>query len=91
MYIYLMRHAHALNIGTDGIHIDFDRKLSTKGKERSKLTGQFLRKNALKIDTILSSPLIRAKETALIMHEVLAVKNPIIETPLLGPGGSKES
>ena len=88
MHLYLMRHADALNVGEVGIRSDYDRTLSSQGKEQTRSTGQFLNQAGISIDIILSSPLPRAKETAAIIKSCLNNKHAIIETPHLSPIGS---
>ena len=63
--LYVMRHAKSAwgEPGQD----DFDRPLLEKGKKRTKTVIDFLLKKEVKLDMILSSPAVRALETAKIM------------------------
>lgn len=60
MVIYFLRHAEA----EADADTDFDRKLTEKGQEQAEKAGAFLLKNELKPDVILTSPVVRARQTA---------------------------
>ncbi len=64
MDLVLFRHADALNVGEAGIKTDEERPLSDKGKVRAKASARGLKALGLKPDLILSSPLVRARQTA---------------------------
>jgi phosphohistidine phosphatase len=64
MNLYLMRHAHALDVGEAGIKRDRDRPLSRKGTEIAREVAQFLTRHDIKLDLIATSPLVRARQTA---------------------------
>jgi phosphohistidine phosphatase len=63
--LYVMRHAKS-SWGEPGLD-DFDRVLLEKGKKRTKNIIDFLLKKEVKVDLIISSPAVRALETARIM------------------------
>lgn len=90
MYLYLMRHADALEVGVEGIQSDTQRRLSPKGKQSTSFIAQFLLQSNIQIHAILSSPLVRAVETAALMKEGLILNSEIEETPHLAPSGSVE-
>ncbi len=50
---------------------DEERPLLRKGIKRTRKTGSFLKDNKIRIDHIISSPAVRAYETARILAEVL--------------------
>jgi len=60
MMLYFLRHAEA---EPDYAH-DFNRKLTPKGVEQAEKVGKFCARNGLIPELILSSPVIRAKQTA---------------------------
>ena len=77
MTLLLIRHATAAAHGLAGG--DFVRNLVEKGHEQSQRVGKFLKKHELTPDIVLSSPVLRAKETA----EILAGEGcpkPVIES-----------
>ncbi len=67
MLLYLLRHAEAEPYRAD----DFSRKLTDKGERQARLVGAFLDEKGLKPDLILSSPVLRARQTAIIVAEEL--------------------
>lgn len=67
MHLYLLRHAEADPYQAD----DFSRKLTEKGRAQAERVGEFLLKHELKPDLILTSPVLRAKETAKIISKKL--------------------
>src|SRR5215470_2648556 len=79
MEIYILRHGIAVERGTRGYAKDGDRPLTKEGEE----------KMHLQIDLILSSPFVRAKQTAEIVAEALGEQ--VTYTDLLKPdSNSKE-
>ena len=64
MNVYLLRHAHALDIGAPGIECDEDRPLSDQGRQQMELVADAVKRLGLRFDQVLSSPLRRAMETA---------------------------
>ena len=77
MTLLLIRHATAAAHGLSGG--DFVRSLVEKGQEQSRRVGKFLKKHELIPDVLLSSPVLRAKETAEILAQEDCPK-PIIES-----------
>ncbi|MDG2400064.1 MAG: histidine phosphatase family protein [Akkermansiaceae bacterium] len=86
MTLLLIRHATAAAHGLPGG--DFVRNLVGKGQEQSQRVGRFLKKHELTPDVLLSSPVLRAKETAKILAEEGCPK-PVIE-PWLACGMGPE-
>ena len=60
MIVYFLRHAEAEPDASN----DFDRKLTPKGLEQAGKVGKFLLRNGLLPEAIVSSPVIRARQTA---------------------------
>lgn len=69
---------------------DFDRKLSKQGIKEAKLMGKFLKKIKIKTNLILTSPFIRAKQTAEVIADKwnLPAKKILVEDELK-PDGNK--
>lgn len=59
--LLLLRHAKPEN-ATGGLS-DFNRVLNERGQGEAQSVGEFIRKQNLKLDLILSSPALRARET----------------------------
>ena len=70
--LYLLRHAHAGDptkwTGDDG-----GRPLSQKGRRQSASLGQFLAERAFAPDSIISSPKLRARQTADIVADAIGI------------------
>ncbi|MDA7881056.1 histidine phosphatase family protein [Akkermansiaceae bacterium] len=76
MTLYLIRHATADAHGLPGG--DFARALIPKGIKQAHRVGNFLRENDLIPDLLLTSPVLRAKETAEILAEE-GCPSPVVE------------
>jgi len=78
--VYLLRHAKAdWNLAAVK---DIDREILPEGIERTKQIAQYLKENNIKIDIVISSPAVRAIQTATIIKEVLNLPKIIIEERL---------
>ena len=86
MTLLLIRHATADAHGLPGG--DFVRNLVEKGQDQSRHVGRFLKEHDLIPDLVLTSPVLRAKETADFLAEEGCPK-PIVE-PWLACGMSPE-
>ena len=64
MDLYLIRHADAKRVGEDGIENDEDRPLTDKGEAQTRQTAAGLQRRGVQIKLVLTSPLVRAKQTA---------------------------
>jgi len=64
MEIYLIRHADALPAGAGGAQSDADRPLSEVGKSQAKALAAAFQRQGLHLDCVLTSPLLRARQTA---------------------------
>jgi len=64
MDLYLIRHADALPLGEAGILEDAERPLSESGKGQAKALAAALNKRGVHLARVLSSPALRAKQTA---------------------------
>jgi phosphohistidine phosphatase len=68
--IYFLRHGAAVE-PEDWKGNDYDRPLTGDGRERMAAEAKAIRKLDLRLDAILTSPLVRAKETAEIVEREL--------------------
>ncbi len=59
--LFILRHAKSS--WKDSSQPDFDRPLNGRGKRSAALIGGFIRRQEIKLDLILSSPAVRARET----------------------------
>jgi phosphohistidine phosphatase len=67
MEIYVLRHGIAVERGTPGYKKDNDRPLTKEGDEKMHQIAEVMLAMGLKFDLILSSPLVRAEQTAKIV------------------------
>jgi phosphohistidine phosphatase len=64
MNLYIVRHAIAVERGTPGLEDDSERPLTDDGRRRFAKCGRGLKLLGVKLDLILSSPYVRARQTA---------------------------
>ena len=74
MKIYLIRHSNAVDPGTPGYEDDSLRPLTEKGRDKMKDIASALKELDVKPDLIVSSPYVRAQQTAEILAKVLKYK-----------------
>lgn len=86
MELILVRHADA----EDEAESDFARELTAKGRKQSARVGKFLARLGLRPDMIVTSPLVRAQQTAAILHEETAAVNGVAEDKRLACGMTPE-
>ena len=86
MEIYVMRHAAARPPGSGPWRGDRERPLSPEGKASMKSAAAGLARAGVRFDRILSSPLVRAVQTARIVAEIAGGGTEIVETDQLAPG-----
>jgi len=87
MDIFLLRHGPAVERGTRGFEDDALRPLTPKGRRQTRKIAAALRKLCGKFDLILSSPFVRARQTADIVAAVLRLKPRLKFSNALAPGG----
>jgi phosphohistidine phosphatase len=88
MNLFILRHGIAVEPGTPGFDNDAGRPLIPKGERRLRAAAAAMRKLDLSFDMILSSPLLRAKQTAEIVAGELKSKKRLQYSDALAPGGS---
>lgn len=71
MNIFILRHGIAVERGTEGFEHDSERPLTAKGRRQLRKSAAAMRRMKLRFDLILSSPYVRAKQTAEIVAEEL--------------------
>lgn len=84
MLIYIIRHGHAVDEGP-GLG-DESRYLSKKGRKHVREVGRALHDATVELDAILTSPLVRAVQTAELIAERLDYVGVIEALPALAPG-----
>ena len=91
MNLFILRHAIACDPGDDGLPKDLpdaDRPLSAKGQQKLWRSTEAMRALELKFDAVVSSPLLRARQTALIVTEAFELRRKLVLTDHLAPDGS---
>lgn len=63
MKVYLIRHAEAVALGEQGITDDAERPLTDVGEQQSRIIAKGLLRTGIRLDKLLTSPLVRAKQT----------------------------
>jgi phosphohistidine phosphatase len=85
MNLYLMRHGIAAAAEQSGIDADSERPLTPKGIKRVRRAAEGLRRLKAPVDTIVTSPLLRARQTAEIVAQALGLEERLEEMPELAP------
>jgi phosphohistidine phosphatase len=88
MRIYLIRHGNAVDTGTADFDEDAQRLLSEKGREKMKNIACALKNLGVKPNLIVSSPYVRAEQTAQILKKVLECKRDFALSDALVPLGN---
>jgi phosphohistidine phosphatase len=91
MNLYLLRHGIAAEPGAAGFEPDSERPLTAKGKNRLRTTAKAMVELDLSFDLILSSPFLRAKQTAEIIAESLKLKKQLRFSDVLTPDGNPKA
>ena len=82
MLLYLVRHAEAAPGSPDEL-----RPLTARGREAARAVGQRLRAENTRVDAVVSSPLLRARETAAAIAREVGVEPEVADA--LAPGASR--
>jgi phosphohistidine phosphatase len=88
--LYVMRHGLAVTSGSVRFSDDAQRPLVPEGKEKMREIAGGLKRMGFEVDWIVTSPLVRAVETAGIIAESLASSVPVDVCEAMRPGGSPE-
>jgi len=90
MNLYIIRHAIAVDEGNSHYESDSQRPLTDKGRKKMRQIAKSLRNLGVEFDVILSSPYVRARETAEILADVFKMKKKIAFSDNLIPMGNPE-
>jgi phosphohistidine phosphatase len=88
MNLYILRHGLAVERGTPGFENDARRPLTPKGRRQLRKITDAIGTMKLRPDVILSSPLVRARQTAEIVATGLKLERRLAFADELSPGGS---
>jgi phosphohistidine phosphatase len=91
MKIHVLRHGIAVVRGDLDVENDSERQLTLKGKRQLWQTAAAMKTMGLRFDLILSSPYLRAKQTAEIIAESLKLKKQLGFANALAPDGSPKN
>jgi phosphohistidine phosphatase len=89
MRCYFLRHGIAVEPAAWS-GSDFDRPLTREGRDRLEREARAIDELSLGIDRIVSSPLLRAKQTAEIVADRLGLSGKLVEDPRLAEGFNLE-
>ncbi len=88
MNLYLLRHGLAVEPGTAGFARDADRPLTPEGERKLDKIAKAIEAMELSFDLVLSSPYVRARQTAEIVARALKVQKRLEFSDSLTPAGS---
>ncbi len=88
MDLYILRHAIAVERDAQGIKNDFDRPLTSEGEQKLRRITKAMRNLQLSFDVIVSSPCVRARETAEIVAAAFALRKKLQMRDSLGVDGN---
>jgi phosphohistidine phosphatase len=89
--LYLLRHAIAVERGTAGYRRDRDRPLTPEGEKKMRRIARGLQALELPFDAILSSPFVRARQTAEIVAALFQAEDRLAFTEALAVGGDHQA
>jgi phosphohistidine phosphatase len=90
MKLYILRHGDAVEAGDARVK-DSERPLTAKGIQRTEQLAEALKQMEVSFDAVLSSPLVRARETAEIVARGLKFGGKVDLTDALTLSGSMEN
>jgi phosphohistidine phosphatase len=88
MNLFILRHGIAVEPTAHGFEKDADRSLTPKGERKLGQIAEAMEALDLSFDLILSSPYLRARQTAEIVAEALKASKRLELSDSLTPGGS---
>ena len=89
MDLYILRHGKAEPYG-QRYPADHLRPLTEKGRKRTKGSVKGMKAANVNVDLIVSSPILRARQTAEIVHKGLGIAEPIEFSSALASGSVRE-
>ena len=91
MNLYIVRHAIAAERGAPGYEDDSQRPLTDNGRKKMKKISRSLDRLGLQLDVILTSPYVRARDTAKILADRFSMTEKIYFSENLIPPGNFEA
>lgn len=88
MRLYLVRHADAVPRGTPGYPHDAQRPLTEAGQAQAKAAGEALKRLKITPDVIVTSPYLRAAQTADHVARIFGLSAMVREADALHPDGT---
>ena len=88
MNLYVLRHGLAVDLNARRLAKDSDRPLTLEGKRKLRQIAKAMQALDLSFDLILSSPYLRARQTAEIVAEAFSARKRLDFSENLIPGGS---
>jgi phosphohistidine phosphatase len=88
MNVYLLRHGIAVTRDDFAAQLHAERPLTSKGAKRIRQAARGLRRLGMTFSTVLTSPVIRARQTAEIIAETLGLESFLEEISGLAPESS---
>ena len=90
MNFYLLRHGIALSNNDPSVIDDGERPLTNKGVKRMRKAAKGLGRLGVSFDAVLTSPLLRARQTAEIVTSALGIESRLEEISGLAPESTVE-
>src|SRR5713101_1805823 len=90
MNLYILRHGLAVEPGAPGFAKDSDRPLTPKGERKLWRIAEAMKAMDLSFDLILSSPYVRARQTAEIIAEAFNARQKFEFSDNLTPNGNSK-
>jgi phosphohistidine phosphatase len=91
MNLYIVRHAVAVDSGTPGYEDDSQRPLTDAGRKKMKRIVKGLCELGIGLDAIVTSPYVRARDTAMILAKEFEMKDSVALSDNLIPPGNFEN
>ena len=88
--LYILRHAIAAQRAVGGLTKDSDRPLTAEGRQKLRRVARAMVRLELDIDLIVSSPFVRARQTAEIAADALRLREKLQYSEHLTPQGKHE-
>jgi phosphohistidine phosphatase len=88
MKLYLVRHGIALDRLSDRVKTDAERPLTPEGKQEATHVAEGLKTAGIKLDLLVTSPLVRARQTADVFADVFKLAGKKLICEALAPGGT---
>src|SRR5215468_10402687 len=79
MRVYIFRHGEALSKGDPAVISDAERPLVEEGIRRTRQAAEGFRNLGISIESIFTSPWVRAKQTAAIAADALGLTDRLVE------------